>query len=72
MLYFYHTPKLGPARAMLIERLCYYRGCYDRGSTVIDVNSKALYFISSNSYLSESREYKDIGKEGIPQYYMAP
>ena len=34
MLYFYHTPKLGPARAMLIERLCYYRGCYYRGSTV--------------------------------------
>ena len=34
MLYFYHTPKLGPARAMLIERLCYYRGRYYRGSTV--------------------------------------
>ena len=34
MLYFCPTPKLGPARAMLIERLGYYRGCYYRGSTV--------------------------------------
>ena len=36
MLYFCHTPKLGPARVMLIETLCYYRGCYYRGSTVVE------------------------------------
>ena len=31
--YLYHSPKRGPARSMLIERICYYRGCYYRGST---------------------------------------
>ena len=39
MLYFCHIPKLGPARAMLIERLCYYSGCNYRGSTVFQTPS---------------------------------
>ena len=32
--YFSHSPKLGPDRLMLIERLYYYRGCYYTSSTV--------------------------------------
>ena len=30
----YGSPNDGPASAMLIERLCYYRVCYYRGPTV--------------------------------------
>ena len=33
--YFYHSPKFGPAKAMLIGRLCYYRGGAYRGLTVL-------------------------------------
>ena len=37
--YLCHSPKLGPARSMLIERLCYYRVCYYRFSTVIYISA---------------------------------
>ena len=39
LCYYHHSPELVPARSMLIERLCIYRRCYYRGSTVGQVNS---------------------------------
>ena len=57
--YFCHSPKFGPGRSMLIGRLCYYRGCQYRGSTVICSQSHTIVGIQLSRKIFSFRNIYD-------------